>query len=63
MRMNYFFGEFQILNKIKMAETIQKTNNGQVDMQSLAGLLKEFSQKAQMDLILTQLILMKTNLL
>jgi len=63
MLMNYFFGKFQILNKIKMGETIQKTHNGQVDMPSSAGLLMEFFQKVQMVLILIQLILMKTNLL
>jgi len=63
MLMNYFFGKFQILNKIKMVETIQKTHNGQVDMPSSAGLLMEFFRKVQMVLILIQLILMKTNLL
>ena len=49
MHMNYFSGKFQIVNKIKVEETIQKTQNGQVDMQSLAGLLTEFFQKVLMD--------------
>ena len=61
--MSCFSGKFLIVIKIKVVETIQKTQNGQVDMQSSAGLLMEFSQKVLMDHILIQLISIKTNLL
>ena len=59
MLMNYFFGKFLRANKIKVVLQIPWGLNGILDMQSLGGVLMEFSRLELMAHMLMELISMK----
>ena len=59
MLMNYFFGKFLRANKIKVGLQIPWGLNGILDMQSLGGVLMEFSLLELMAHMLMELISMK----